>query len=185
MSAFPGRFACGFAVAAAIALAACAPEPAPGAATTPVADATPAATSTPLAPAAAATPAPAPADPAANAATVRAFVAAFDRHDVDALVALAHPEISWLSLQAEQLTPELHGTKELHDWLVGYYARVPGARSRLVDVGPGGRFVSAYECAGSPAANGAFKEECAASMYEIEDGKVRRLWYFPGEPPAQ
>lgn len=113
---------------------------------------------------------------------VREFVAAFDRHDVDGVVALAHPEIAWMSVEGDSLAPQLKGTAELRGWLTGYFESSPKARSRLVEVGSGIRYFSAKECASS-GKEGA-TEQCSHSVYELEQAKVRRVWYFPSEAPA-
>ena len=117
-----------------------------------------------------------------GSAVVREFVAAFDRHDVEGVVALAHPEIAWMSVEADTLAPQLKGTDELRSWLTGYFARSPKARSRLGQVGSGVKYFSATECATS-GKEGA-TEQCSHSVYELEQNKVRRVWYFPSEAPA-
>lgn len=122
-------------------------------------------------------------EPAAK--LVERFVEAFNRHDVEALVALAHEEIEWLSVAGAEISIETRGKAALAESLAGYFRSCPTCRS-AIEVGPAsGSFLSALERA-TWEAGGETRSQTSLSVYEIEDGLVRRVWYYPStpEPPS-
>src|SRR5438105_4277643 len=61
---------------------------------------------------------PAPATP--EAATLRLYQDAFNRHDPEAAAALLAPNAKWLSVDTDKLSVEAEGREALQQWLAGY-----------------------------------------------------------------
>ena len=124
----------------------------------------------------------APADPTE---VVRRFVEAFDRHELDALLALAHPEVEWLTVAGAEIEVETRGHDALRASLASYFASCPSCRSTVEIYQVVGPYVSALEHA-EWEKEGAKRRQSSLSVYEIVDGLVRRVWYFPAVPaPAE
>jgi hypothetical protein len=113
---------------------------------------------------------------------VERFVAAFNRHDVSALVDLAHPQIEWLSVSGAQVTTEGQGREAIASSLSSYFESCPTCRAVVEVSSVNGPYVAAIETA-SWEADGTTRSQKSTSVYEIIDGQVRRVWYFPSVRP--
>lgn len=111
-------------------------------------------------------------------AVVRAFVQAFNTHDLDAMLSFAAPEIVWLSVAGDSVTIDARGAGVLREQMGAYFRRLPSARSELETVTTLGPWVSARERAHWTAATGP-RSQASLSVYEIRGGLVRRVWYYP------
>ncbi len=118
----------------------------------------------------------------APAQTVEAFVAAFNRRDMDAILELAHADIEWLSLNAAEISIESRGAAALESSLSSYFESCPSCRSTVAVAAVNGTFVSAVETAYWEA-SGVLRSQASLSVYEIIDGLVVRVWYFPAVRP--
>jgi hypothetical protein len=112
---------------------------------------------------------------------VERFVEAFNRHDVDAMLALAHPEIQWLSVEGEKISVETAGVAALGESMRKYFRSLPSSRSSIEGVVEAGRFVSVRERARWQGKSGE-RTQSALAVYEVEEGRVRRVWYYPAQP---
>ena len=108
--------------------------------------------------------------------TVRRFVAAFNAHDVDAMLALATPDIAWFGVAGSTLAVEARGHEALRGGMTAYFQGLPSARSELMSVAVSGPFVTAVEKA-SWTADGQDRSQCSVSIYELTGGLVRHVWY--------
>lgn len=120
-------------------------------------------------------------------AVVRAQVAAFNRHDGDALAALLAPEVKWLSVDGDKLSVEGDGREAMRTWLIGYFKSFPDVHSEMADLTQTGAFVSYRERASWTAKDGKPRAQQAIAVYEVRDGLIVRVWYFPAvrEPAAK
>lgn len=116
------------------------------------------------------------------AQTVEAFIDAFNRRDMAAILELAHPEIEWLSLRAAELSVEARGATALESSLSSYFQGCSSCRSSVEVVAVNGAFVSAVETAHWEA-SGAPRSQTSLSVYEIAEGRILRVWYFPAVRP--
>lgn len=111
---------------------------------------------------------------------VERYLAAYNDHDVAAMLALAHPDIRWLSIDGDRLRVETEGADALGEALRDYFETVPSARSTIESMMVAGNRVSVRERAHWESKSGP-QSQAALSVYEIADGQVRRVWYFPAE----
>ena len=116
--------------------------------------------------------------PADSTEVVRGFGDAFDARELDALLALAHPEVEWLSVSGSEIAVETRGREALGESLRGYFASCPSCRSTVEVYQVVGPYVSALEHA-EWEKDGARLRQSSLSVYEIVDGLVRRVWYYP------
>ena len=114
---------------------------------------------------------------------VRAQLAAFNHHDPAALAALLAPTVKWLSLDGDKLSVDGDGRV----WLAGYFKSLPDVRSEMFDITQTGVFVSYRERASWTAKDGKPRAQQALAVYEMRDGLIVRVWYFPAvrEPAAK
>jgi hypothetical protein len=119
--------------------------------------------------------APAP-EPAAQ--VVAAFVAAYNRHDVPALLALTDSAIVWLTIAGDSVQVETRGHDQLRASLESYFRSVPTTRSAIDGMTTLGPWVSVRERAHWQGASGP-RSQAALAVYEVREGRVRRVWYYP------
>jgi ketosteroid isomerase-like protein len=115
-----------------------------------------------------------------NVQVVRQFTEAFNNHDVDAMLEFAHPDIEWGSVQGDTLSMEAAGHAELRQGMDSYFSALPSVRSSIESVMPGERFTGVRERA-SWESDGESKSQSSIAVYEIEDGRILRVTYFPAE----
>lgn len=113
-----------------------------------------------------------------NAEAVEKFVEAFNRHDVDAMLELATEGLRWMSLADERLSLETLGRVELREAMASYFSSTPSARAVIRSISESGPFVHTVEEA-LWRSHGAEKSQCSMAVYELSEGKVRNVWYFP------
>ena len=112
---------------------------------------------------------------------VRAFVGAFNVQDLPALLALADSSIAWISVLGDSVAIETRGRAALEASLAAYFRRLPSARSTLEALTVSGPWVTVRERAYWEGSAGP-RTQAAVAVYEIRDGRVRRVWYFPVIP---
>mgnify|MGYP001054908877 CR=1 FL=1 len=110
--------------------------------------------------------------------TVEKFIGAFNRHDVDAMLALSAPDIHWMSISRQQLAIETSTQASLRDAMVSYFESMPSARSRIRSIHSSGEFVYTLEQAVWQS-NGVEKSQCSVAVYELREQKIVHVWYFP------
>lgn len=112
--------------------------------------------------------------------TVEAFMAAYNDHDVEAMLELVHPEVQWLSVEGDSIHVEADGASALGRAMRGYFASTPSSHSIVDDVMETGRFVSVRERA-TWKGKGGTRAQSALAVYEVENGRILRVWYYPAQ----
>lgn len=115
---------------------------------------------------------------------VRAFVAAFNARDLDALLAGADEGIEWLSIDGAKISVETQGREALRQSLSNYFQSCASCRSTLEWTRTAGSRVSAFERAEWTGSDGTPKSQSSLSVYELRQGKIARVYYFPLEKPS-
>ncbi|MBC7790914.1 MAG: nuclear transport factor 2 family protein [Anaerolineae bacterium] len=109
---------------------------------------------------------------------VKAFVAAYNRHDVPAMLELVDSSFVWLNLEGDSVQVETRGPDALKRGMESYFRSIPTAQSTLETISSLGPWVSATERAHWRTSSGA-RSQAALSVYEVREGRVRRVWYYP------
>ncbi len=114
-----------------------------------------------------------------EAVILRAYLDAFNRHEPDAIAALLSPKVKWYSLDADKLVADGDGRDALRTWLTGYFKSLPDVRSDFVTIEQTGAFLSVRERAGWTTKDGTRLSQQSHAVYEVRDGLIERVWYFP------
>ncbi|NOT06959.1 MAG: nuclear transport factor 2 family protein [Gemmatimonadales bacterium] len=111
-------------------------------------------------------------------AVVRAYMEAYNSHDVDGVVRMLSPDFTWLSLSGDSVTVEVRGASAVRASLVQYFRAFPSARSEIEGATVLGPWVTVRERAHWQSAAGP-RSQAAISVYEVRGGLLRRVWYYP------
>lgn len=123
-----------------------------------------------------------------EAIVLRAYLDASNRLDAAAVTALCAENFTWYNVEGDQAAPEVQGRTRLLDWLNGYYRNIPSARSEFLALEQAGPFLTVRERASWDSKEGKRVSQQALGIYEIRDGLIQRVWYYPAakdELPAQ
>lgn len=120
------------------------------------------------------------AEPDSVRGIVEQFTAAYNQHDLDAMLALVHPDVQWLSISGDVVSVEAAGAAALREGMRQYFAAFPTSRSTVEAILVAGRFVSAWERAHWEDARGV-RTQHALAVYEVEGARIRRVWYYPAQ----
>lgn len=117
----------------------------------------------------------------AQTALVEEFVAAFNAREIERMLALADERIEWLSVDGAGVAVETAGREALRQSMTSYFASCPSCRSALEWTRTAGLRVAALERASWTTAAGVAKAQKSLSVYELRDGRIARVYYFPAE----
>ncbi len=116
--------------------------------------------------------------PNAEEQAVLSLLAAFNSHDPQAMAVLVKEDVQWLSISDSEVLIEATGREALVTSMVDYFAALPSAQSRLLSIESLGPWVTAQEEA-SWDVDGERRSQASVAVYEIRDGLVQRVWYYP------
>lgn len=106
--------------------------------------------------------------------------AAFNRHDPAAVAKNVTDDFTFYLVDGDKLSVEVRGKEELQTGLGDYFKSYPTVVSEAVGQIPQGRYVSVRERVRWTDDKGDHTQE-ALSVYELKDGLIRAVWYFPAE----
>lgn len=115
-----------------------------------------------------------------HAATVEAYVAAFNAQDSAAMARMVTDDVQWLSVQGTSVSVETTGRVALVKAMDSYFASCASCRSRLVDVQALGSRVSVIEEA-SWLAGDDRRAQSSIAVYEFKGSLITRVYYFVSE----
>lgn len=119
-----------------------------------------------------------------NRALIEAYTAAFNMQNVSTMATMMHPDIQWITVTAGSSSVTTDGKTKMVAEMGDYFGGSTKITSTLSGWGINGAFVSAIETASWTSTSGAKKAQSSNVIYQIDDGLIRRVWYFP-EQPAQ
>jgi TolB protein len=102
---------------------------------------------------------------------VEEFVAAYNKHDIPAMMSLVADDIKWFSIDGGAISAETKDSKELRTFLEGYFKNCTTCKSTISGLNQKGNTVSFFETT----AGG----QTSLAVYEVEDGKIQTVYYFP------
>lgn len=118
----------------------------------------------------------APSGPKVDA--VKGLMAAFNDHDADKMREYWRDDVTWIEITGNQSSVVTASADQLHQELVAYFENFPEVSSSLESISVNGDYLTAVE---RPVwvQNGEKKSQSSVVVYQFEDGKVKRFWYFP------
>lgn len=117
------------------------------------------------------------ADEVDHAATVEAYVAAFNAQDSAAMARMVTDDVQWLTVNGASVSVETAGRSELVNAMDSYFASCASCRSKLVDVQVLGSRVSVIEEA-SWLAGDERRAQSSIAVYEFSGSRIARVYYF-------
>jgi len=115
----------------------------------------------------------------------RQLLDAFNRHDPVAMAALVADDFELYYVDdAGRAELGAKGPDDLRTQMTGYFAAHPAVRSEIEGSIDGPRFASFRERAIS-VGDGVERSASSLAVYEVVDGKVLRVWYYPAEAPRR
>jgi len=118
-----------------------------------------------------------PADQPAQ--VLRRYLAAFNRHDVEGVVATLHPDVKWISVMGDSAVVEITGRDSLSSWMYRYFAALPTVKSEQRGLTLSGAYASTEERVSWTTREGEPRAQSALSVYEVRGGAIVRVWYYP------
>lgn len=106
---------------------------------------------------------------------------AFNRHDVEAMAAQVAPDFVWFSVDGDEVRVEVRGRIALAEGMRSYFASLPSVRSEVEGTLVSGAFVTLRERAIWTDESGIERSQAALGVYEVRDGLIQRVWYYPAE----
>ena len=109
---------------------------------------------------------------------VLAFIEAYNVQDVDQMLAMVAADIRWMNVDGVRIRLQTVGKEALGSGMRGYFDNLPSARAEVRDIRQLDDFVTVVEAA-LWEANGVAQSQCAISVYQVADGLISNVWYYP------
>ncbi len=109
--------------------------------------------------------------------TVEAYLDAYNQHDIEGMFEYLSDDVKWKSVAEDKISIETDTKEKLKSVLEGYFQDIPSTRSEIQHVAAHGNFVNAFEKASWTNKEGETQQQCAASVYELEEGLIKNIWY--------
>jgi hypothetical protein len=122
-------------------------------------------------------PAPA-ADESPEIQVVRAYMEAFNRHDIPAMAERVAEDFVWFNVTSDSASVEVKGRDKLRRNLDSYFKHTPSVRSEIEGITSAGHYVSFREKAMWQTLLSS-KSQTALAVYEVKNGLITRAWYYP------
>jgi hypothetical protein len=121
------------------------------------------------------------ATPSSSQQIVSKYVEAYNARDLEGMSALAHPDIEWLNIEESKVSSAANGKVDLMAQMGDYFSSPQVTTSTLSGFSVNGSYVAVTETAHWKTSNGETKQQAAIAVYQLTDGLIRRVWYYPAE----
>lgn len=98
----------------------------------------------------------------------------YNSHQVDSLMTMISADFKMYSVSQDTTTLDISGREALREWLGGYFNELSNVSSSTNGVNVSGNYVSFIETAHW----GENKSQSSLAVYEVVNGKIRRVWYY-------
>jgi len=112
---------------------------------------------------------------------VRDHFECFNNHDAAGVRALATDGVAWYTIDNDRLVTNSSGAEQLESSLQQYFTAIPSVQASLDHIHAEGSYAMARERVNWTNAKGMLQSQSSYSCYEIIDGKIHAVWYFPAE----
>lgn len=111
---------------------------------------------------------------------VRLFVAAYNAHNVDAMLTRVSDDVRWMSIDGGRVRTETSGKAELAAEMAAYFENLPSSRSEIRHIQTVGGYVSVVEHA-TWLSEDAKRSQCALAIYEVRENLISNVWYHAAQ----
>jgi len=118
----------------------------------------------------------------AGQSIVENYTAAYNAKDAEAMGRLMHDDIQWLTVKDDQISITVQGKSDMVTGLTGYFKGPMTITSTLSGWGINSIYVSVVETASWTSKSGEKRAQSSNALYQIENGLIHRVWYFPEQP---
>ena len=115
------------------------------------------------------------------ASIVRLFVAAYNAHNVDAMLTRVSDDVHWMSIDGGKVQTETSGKVALATEMAAYFKNSPSSRSEIRHIQTVGGYVSVVEEA-TWLSEDVEQSQCALAIYEVEEDLISNVWYHAAQP---
>lgn len=119
--------------------------------------------------------------PSEEETLVRSYIEAYNSHDIPVMLELATEGVEWFGVEGARLDVMTSGKQMLADELTSYFEGLPSARSEIESISALGAFVTTHERA-YWTQEGQERSQASLAVYEVRDGAIMRVWYYPAVP---
>ncbi|MEP2987736.1 MAG: nuclear transport factor 2 family protein [Parasphingorhabdus sp.] len=113
-----------------------------------------------------------------NRTIVQRYVDAYNRQDIGSMSKLMASEIEWFSVKGSTLLPMAAGKEHLLKILTEQFSDQFDPASKLSGWSVNGAVVAVKETVSWETAKGKIKSQSSTAVYEVQNAKIRRVWYF-------
>ena len=113
-------------------------------------------------------------------APIRGLMEAYNAHDAAAMLEYVTGDVEWLSVAGAEISVEARGRANLAGGMIEYFAELPSARAEIERFLVAGSLVTVVERAYWKVED-AEHSQASLAVYELQDDKIRRVWYYPAE----
>jgi ketosteroid isomerase-like protein len=119
---------------------------------------------------------------AAPPAVVERFIAGFNHHDLNRLIAETDPDVRWMSVVDDRILPDARGQAALQEWMARFFAVFKTEQRTIEQSIAQGPFVSVWERARGKDKRGEERTQAGLVVYEVREGKIRNVWRYAPQP---
>lgn len=112
---------------------------------------------------------------------VAGFMRAYNAHDIDDMLIRMTDDVKWLGVADHQLVVETSDKDALRMAMIAHFAAKPQARSKIRSSLALGDTVALVEQA-FYMSNGQNLSQCAMSLYQLQQGLIASITYYPATP---
>lgn len=110
---------------------------------------------------------------------IKAYSNAYNEKDINALKSLMHANIEWLAVTGNEIEVHVSGKETLATEMESWFENPNLPKGKHRDWSINGNNVAVTEIAYWTTKDGEEKSQSALTVYELKDGLVRRVYYFP------
>lgn len=113
-----------------------------------------------------------------NVEAVKGLMAAFNKQDAARMRTYWREDVTWIEVNGTSSSVVTESAEQLYSELVVYFENFPEVSSSLESISVNGDYLTAIE---RPVwvEDGETKSQASVVVYEFDEGKVKRFWYYP------
>lgn len=110
---------------------------------------------------------------------IQAYSNAYIAKDIDTMRSLMHSDIEWLNIKDNEIEVHLSGKESLTKEMENWFANPQQIEETQRDWSVSGNNIAVTEVATWTTNKGKKRSQSALTVYQLEDGLIRRVYYYP------